>query len=59
MLGSAGVAVDPWDGPLATLAQPLGAPMGAAKGPAGDAELAWQTSIGQFIFLQSVVHERT
>jgi hypothetical protein len=59
MVGSLGAALDPWSGPIATIGQPTGAQAGAAVGGAFDRDLAWQTTVGQIVFLQSVIQERT
>jgi hypothetical protein len=55
-LGSIGVALSPLAVPVTMLGQPPALPIPEAADP--DTELAWQSSIGQFIFLQSLVHDR-
>ena len=46
-----GATVDPWSGLIAAIGQPTGAPTGAAVGAVVDRDLAWQTTVGQIIFL--------
>jgi hypothetical protein len=57
MVGYAGAILDPWRGLMAALGRSIGAPMGAAGGAAIDRDLAWRTTVGQIVFLESVVYE--
>lgn len=59
MVGSVGVALDPWGGAHMVIAQPTAPPIAAAEAAAVARELAWQTTVGQIAFLQSVVHGPT
>jgi hypothetical protein len=59
MVGSAGAMLDPWPGPTASGGQPGGAPLDAADSRATDCDLVWQTTVGQIVFLESVVHHPT
>jgi hypothetical protein len=55
-VGSAELTLRPVAGPFATLAPPPDRAI--SRDAAGaDRDLTWQTSIGQIIFLQSLVHE--
>jgi hypothetical protein len=56
-LGSVGVALSTLVAPVTMFDQPPALPVSGAVSDR-DSELAWQSSIGQFIFLQSLVHER-
>ena len=56
-VGSVGVALSPPGVPVAIFGQPPRLPI-PDDAAGSDPELAWQSSIGQFIFLQSLVHER-
>jgi hypothetical protein len=58
-VGSVGPMLDPRPGPFASIGRLRGAPADAADNTAIDRELAWQTTVGQIVFLQSVVHEPT
>ena len=59
MVGSVGPMLDPWGGAHTVIAQPTDARVAAAETAAVDRELAWQTTVGQIIFLESVVHAPT
>jgi hypothetical protein len=59
MVGSVGTVLDPWRGLIAAVDPSTGAPGGAADGADTDRDLGWQTTVGQIVFLESVVHEPT
>jgi hypothetical protein len=46
-----------WIGPIGAIGQPTGAPVGAVDSAATRLDLAWQTTVGQVVFLESVVRE--
>jgi len=59
MVGSVEATLVPWGGLTGVPGQPTGAPAGAVDCVIEDRDLAWHTTVGQVIFLQSVVHEQT
>jgi hypothetical protein len=59
MVGSTGAALDRRTELIASSGQPTGARVGAAASTATDCDLAWQTTVGQIVFLESVVYEPT
>jgi hypothetical protein len=48
--------VDSWGGLLDAIDRPAGARIGAADKAATDRDLTWQTTVGQIVFLESVVY---
>jgi len=58
-VGTVGVKLDSWGELLEAIDRPAGARAGAADAAATDRDLAWQTTVGQIVFLQSVVHRPT
>jgi hypothetical protein len=59
MVGSTGATVGPWTGLIAAIGRPHGAPVRVAESAATDRDLAWQTTVGQIVFLESVVRKPT
>lgn len=59
MVGSVGATRNPRTGLIAAIGQPAGAPVGAADGAVTDPDLTWQTTVGQIVFLESVVCKPT
>lgn len=59
MVGSVGATFGSWPGLIAAIGQPTGAPIGAADGAAANRDLAWQTTVGQIVFLESVLQKPT
>jgi hypothetical protein len=57
MVGSVAVALDPRAAAVAAVGRLSAGMIGGAAGAGGDTGLAWQTTIGHVVFLQSVVHE--
>ena len=56
-VGPVGLPLTALPVPIAALGQPPGLPIrGDGAGP--DPDLAWQSSIGQFIFLQSLAQDQ-
>lgn len=55
MVGSAGDTLEVWGAARAVIAHSTTAPIDDAETAAVDRELAWQSTFGQIIFLQSVV----
>ncbi len=58
MVGSVGATFGSWPGLIAAIDQPTGAPI-AADGAAANRDLAWQTTVGQIVFLESVLQKPT
>jgi hypothetical protein len=46
-------------GPIAAVGEPTGASIGVGDSVAADRDLAWQTTVGQIVFLESVLHKPT
>ena len=59
MVGSTGATVDSWTGLIAAIGRPNWAPVRAAETASTDRDLAWQTTVGQIVFLESVVRKPT
>jgi len=57
-VGSVGLVLTPLAGSVAAIKPPTGASVANAAAPS-DPDLAWQSSIGQVIFLQSLVSDRS
>jgi hypothetical protein len=51
--------LDSWGELIDAIDRPVGAREGPADGAANDRDLAWQTTVGQIVFLESVVHRPT
>jgi hypothetical protein len=51
--------VDSRGGLLDAIDRPAGARVSAADNAATDRDLAWQTTVGQIVFLESVIHTPT
>jgi hypothetical protein len=58
-VGTIGAMVDSWGGLLDAIDRPVGAQVSAADDAATDRDLAWQTTVGQIVFLESVIHTPT
>jgi hypothetical protein len=56
-VGTVGVPLTALPVPVAALGQPPALPI-RSDGPDPDPDLAWQSSIGQFIFLQSLAQDQ-
>ncbi len=58
-VGTTGAMVDGWGGLLDAIDRPADAQVSAADNAATDRDLAWQTAVGQIVFLESVIHTPT
>ena len=58
-VGTVRTTVDSWGGLLDAIDRPAGARVGAADNAATDRDLTWQTTVGQIVFLESVIHTPT
>jgi hypothetical protein len=57
VVGSLGVARKPRRGPLTAGSEPQSSRLSEAAVAGDRPSLTWQTTIGQIVFLQSVIHE--
>jgi hypothetical protein len=55
MVGSAGATLDLHGAHLAAIGEPAGASRDTARAARMDHDLAWQTTLGQIIFLEEVL----
>ena len=59
IVGSVGAVLAPRPGPIAAVGQPTGVSIGVGDSAAADRDLAWQTTVGQIVFLESVLLKPT
>jgi hypothetical protein len=59
MVRPIGAILEPGRGLIAAVDHSAGAPGGASDDSDPDRDLAWQTTVGQIVFLESVVYEPT
>jgi hypothetical protein len=59
MVSSVGAVLEPWPGLVAAIDPSTSASEDTAEDSAAGRHLAWQTTVGQVVFLESVVHKPT